>query len=61
VGSVYDIQAAHSCYPSEHGGEPEEKSVGSDGANLIMDGIEIGLGQPVLARAERGVELHRRQ
>jgi hypothetical protein len=32
-----------------------------DGANLIMDGIAMGLGRPVLGRTEMGVESDRRQ
>jgi hypothetical protein len=31
------------------GGAWDEKSVGGDGANLIVDGIVTGLGRPVLA------------
>jgi hypothetical protein len=39
----------------------DEKSVGGDGANLILDGIATGLGRPVLARGELGVESDRCQ
>jgi hypothetical protein len=34
-----------------------EKSVGGDGANLVVDGPTSGLGRLALTRVERGVEL----
>jgi hypothetical protein len=49
----------HPCHC--HGEAWDKNLVGGDGANLIMDGIAMGLGRPVLGRAEMGVESDRRQ
>jgi hypothetical protein len=69
MGSTRGIRAARSCNPSDHGGEHEvhratlaagasdKKSVGGDGSNHIVDGVAMGLGRLVPARAELGVEL----
>jgi hypothetical protein len=46
------------CHPCCcHSGAWDEKSIWGDGANLIMDGAMMELGQSASARAELGVEL----